>query len=504
MTDSGRGTEALFVGPVTKTFAGNRALDSVSLSLEGGRVHALLGGNGSGKSTLIKVLAGVEQADHDSIIRVGGRESTLHQWSALEARAMGLRFVHQDLALFPELSVTENLLMQPKIDAAVRGWVSWHRWHARAQRILDEFGVEVSGKALVSSLTAVQRVQVAAARALNDVDAGAQAVIVLDEPTAYLPPREADQLLDSIRGYADRGAAVMIVTHRLGEVVSICNDVTVLRQGRVVAQRELGATSEDDLSFLITNERVTDTARMRIARGADTVSRLSVAAPEDAFRIDLDRGEVVGVVDAGGFTARSLVRGLAGVAELHGTAILDGDAYQPKSPTEAIAGGAVLVPGERLDEAAFPGLSLAANTTIVRQASFAQWGFVKAADERAAADEVIDRFGITPPSRDLDIVGYSGGNQQKVMVGRSLAIDPRLLLLEEPTQGVDVSARRQIWERILDLADAGGSVLVLSSDFQELASRCDRVLVFSHGSIVASLEHDDLTQAAIESAVHVA
>lgn len=506
MTQHGeRSEEALVTGPVSKTFAGNRALDSVSLSLRSGRIHALLGGNGSGKSTLIKVLAGIEQADHDSMIRVGSRTSSLHRWTARNARDAGLRFVHQDLSLFSDLSVTENLFMQPKIDGATGGWISWRKLNSAAQGVLDRFEVAVRPQTLVSELAPVERVQVAAARALKDFEEGSQAIIVLDEPTAYLPPREADRLLESIRGYADSGAAVMIVTHRLGEVVSICQDITVLRQGRVVASRMLGTTSEDDLSFLITNERIESTERIRADRiERDEASRLSVSDSNGGFAVQAEPGEIIGLVDAGGLTARSIIRGLAGVEPMEFDAVLDGASYLPRSPGDAIGRGAVLVPGDRLEEAAFPGLNLTSNTAIIQQERFGRWGFADRARERRAADDLIEDFRVTPPSRELDIVGYSGGNQQKVMVGRSLAMNPPLLMLEEPTQGVDVAARRHIWERIIARADAGGTVLVLSSDFQELATRCDRVLVFSHGRIATTLRSGELTQAAIESAVHAA
>jgi ribose transport system ATP-binding protein len=506
MTDSDHSSEALHVGPVTKTFTGNRALDAVSLSLQSGRIHALLGGNGSGKSTLIKVLAGIEQADDDAVIRVGGRSAGLLHWSARDARAAGLRFVHQDLSLFPELSVTENLLMQPKIDGAVRGWISWRRLNRVAQEVLDRFDVRVDARTTLSELTAVEKVQVAAARALKDVEEGSQAVIVLDEPTAYLPPRESDQLLSSIQGYADRGAAVVIVTHRLGEVISVCQDVTVLRQGRVVASREIGSTNEDDLSFLITNERIAsgDEGRGVLDSGAGVAPRLRARGVGDAFDIAVRPGEIVGVVDAGGVTARALIRGLAGAAELDADVTLDGAAYAPRSPREAVVQGVVLVPGDRLGEAAFPGLSMAQNTTIVRQHDFSRAGFADRKRERRATDELIGEYRVSPASQDLDIGGFSGGNQQKIVVGRWLALEPALLLLEEPTQGVDVAARHHIWERIGARADAGGGVLVLSSDFQELAARCNRVIVFSHGRISRTVEGPDLTQATIESAVHAA
>lgn len=297
----------------------------------------------------------------------------------------------------------------------------------------------------------------------------------------------------------------MIVTHRLGEVVSICQDVTVLRQGRVVADRSLGSTNEDDLSFLITNERISSTERLRGDRPVGSASpRLTVSGVNNEFAVHVDPGEIVGLVDAGGSTARSLIRGLAGVEPLQFDAVLDGDTYAPGSPSDAINKGAVLVPGDRLEEAAFPGLDLTSNTTIIQQAKYSQWGFAVRAREKRAANDLIREFHVTPPSPELDIVGYSGGNQQKVMVGRSLATSPTLLILEEPTQGVDVAARRQIWERIIERADAGGSVLVLSSDFQELATRCDRVLVFSHGLVASTLRDAELTQAGIESAVHAA
>ncbi|MGZ4544688.1 MAG: sugar ABC transporter ATP-binding protein [Blastococcus sp.] len=497
---------ALVVGPVSKTYAGNRALWDVSLELRAGEVHALLGGNGSGKSTLIKILAGIETADHEGEIRAGTTTGQLGSWNSRAARDAGLRFVHQDLALFAELTVAENLFLESKLHSR-GGWVSWRRLVRDARKVLDRFGVDVDPRALVSSLTPVERVEISAARALHDVRAGEQAVIVFDEPTAYLPPPDADALLGSLRKYADGGAAVMVVTHRLGEVVGVCDRVTVLRQGQKVAEAALVTQTEEDLGFLITNERRSASAPVSsmLATSVD-LPRVRV---EDlvgrelaGVSLSIAPGEIVGFADAGGASGRSLLRALFGLQHVSGVVEFDGRPLHSLTPRRAMEAGIAFVPGERMAEAALAGMSMGANITIGELPRYAVAGFVRHGAERRAVEQAIHRFGIMPSDPGLDIGGFSGGNQQKAMVARWMSRSPRLLLLEEPTQGVDIGARHDIWRLIRESVEAGASVGVFSTDYQELAANCNRIIVFSHGSIARVLDDDNLTADVIGRAVH--
>lgn len=498
---------ALVIGPVSKTFAGNQALREVTLSLRAGEVHALLGGNGSGKSTLIKILAGVETADNGGELKVGLIWRRLEYWSARAARDSGLRFVHQDLALFGDLTVAENLFLESRLHARHGGLISWRRLKKDAQEVLDRFDVRVAPDALLSSLNSVERVQLSAARALHDVSSGDQAIIVFDEPTAPLPPAEADALLREMRTYADAGAAVMIVTHRLGEVVNACDRITVLRQGRKVAEMELGSTTESDLGYLITNERrsAEPEATVTVHTGSE-VPRIrvesAVAAGLDHVSMSIAAGEIVGLADAGGSSARTMLRALFGLREVRGVIEIDGEPFRSLTPRAAMSAGIAFVPGDRMAEAALPGMSLGSNISIAKLSEHSVAGITRRGSERRAVLESIDRFGIVPKDPDLDVLGLSGGNQQKAMVARWMRRQPRLLLLEEPTQGVDVGARHDIWRLIRESVVAGSSVAVFSLDYQELAANCTRVLIFSHGQIARVLDGQSLTAAAIGRAVH--
>ena len=499
--------DALVVGPVSKTFAGNRALNDVTLTLRAGEVHALLGGNGSGKSTLIKILAGVEIADHDGEITTGGLAGRLGQWSARAARDAGLRFVHQDLSLFAELTVAENLFLESRLHATRGGLVSWKRLMRDATAVLERFTVDVPPDGLVSSLNGVERVQLSAARALHDVSEGEQAIIIFDEPTASLPPAEADALLREMRAYADRGAAVMVVTHRLREVVGGCDRITVLRQGTKVAEAELGSQTESDLGFLITNERRSE-AETRLPGGTtnDGVPRVRVdsivASGLDHVSLSIAPGEVVGLADAGGSSARAMLRSLFGLQAAEGFIELDGSPMRALTPRTARNAGIAFVPGDRMAEAALGGMSVGANMSIGSMSKFSRLSFTQRSHERRAMVDLIDRFGIVPQDQDLDILGLSGGNQQKAMVARWMIRDPRLLLLEEPTQGVDIGARHDIWALIQQSVADGASVGVLSTDYQELATNCSRVIIFSHGRIARVIDSGKLTAATIGRAVH--
>ncbi len=502
-------SSALVAGPVTKTYVTSPVLHSAVLSLRFGEVHALLGGNGSGKSTLIKILAGVVPADPGSDIVIGSITTSLDKWSPSVARASHLRFIHQDLGLVPDLTVAENLFIEDRFTAGRGRLISWARMRRDAAKVLERFGLDLSPNDVVGDLTLVQQTLIAAARALYDVAPGDRAIVVLDEPTAALPSREADQLMAAIRRYADDGHAILVVTHRLGEVVNVCDRITVLRQGHVVHEGLLAGQSESDLGKLITGVDAQTEVRgdnivaIEPDEKHDGLSLHDISTDSlSHISLDVRPGEVVGLVDAGGQAGPQILRTIFGLERLRdGHISLRGSRMRLRNPGRAMARGIAYLPGQRLQDALFPGLSVGTNISIASLPAHRRFGLVAGSRERQANVAAVRDFHVSPTDADAEITSLSGGNQQKVSVARWMVRKPTCLLLEEPTQGVDVGARAEIWTLIGQAVHDGAAALVVSSDFQELATHCHRVLVYARGRHVRTLQGADLTVLSIAEVV---
>lgn len=486
---------ALRVTGLTKTFADTRALVGVSLEARHGEILALLGGNGSGKSTAIKVLAGVHAADPGGQVEINGAVRPLDDWDAHRAREAGIRFVHQDMGVFPELSVAENLALGHGYPTAV-GRIRWRELRRDARRALDRYGLDVPETALLGTLRPADRAMVAVARALQDTEEGSGDVLVLDEPTASLPAAEVEVLMSALRRYADAGRAIVVVTHRLDEVRAWADRVVVLRDGRNVGERRVAEVSDDDLIELITGRPV-DALYPEEHAGSGTEVVLRVrgvsAGPLRGVDLDVHDREIVGVAGLLGSGRSELLRGLFGTYPIEGTVELAGRPHRPRDARRAMAAGVAYVPEDRAADGAFGDLSVRHNLSAAVVRRYWSRGRLQHAQERVDARRLVRDFGVKTASVDVPLATLSGGNQQKVVLARWLRRDPSLLLLDEPTQGVDVGARADIYRFIRDAADAGTAVVVVSSDFEELAGLCDRVLVLRDGVIAAEVSGQQLT-----------
>ncbi|MXG88292.1 sugar ABC transporter ATP-binding protein [Nocardioides flavescens] len=498
------GDEALAIHGLTKRFGATTALDRASLVVRPGTVHALLGGNGSGKSTTIKVLAGVHQADAGRLA-VGGREHDLATFSAADARAAGLRFVHQDLGLFSGLSVAENVALDAGYPVQARSRVQWRELHRRVGRLLHEHELDVDPRTPIDELRPAERTMVAIARALQDAgpDSRERLVLVLDEPTASLAQHESAELLDRVRRLADTGQTVVMVSHRMSEVLSVADDFTVFLDGRTVATLTDASPTEDELVELMAG-RAVEALRPVDSSSATETLRLRTEAlaggPLRGVDLALHAGEIVGVAGLVGSGRSSLLRMLFGdLPSTSGTAHLDGSAYAPTSVADAMARGVALVPEDRGREAAFAPLSVADNLSVTRLRRFWGWRGMDRRAEYAEARRLIADFKVKVGGPEAGFTSMSGGNQQKVVLARWLQRDPTLLLLDEPTQGVDVMSRVDIYRTVREAARRGSAVLVASSDASELLALCDRILILREGRVdedltAESLHPDDLTR----------
>jgi ribose transport system ATP-binding protein len=493
---------ALALTGVSKTYGSNKALDSVDFALETGTIHALLGGNGSGKSTLIKILAGVVKADEGSIF-IGGNEYLAADQTPARARAMGIHFVHQQNSTFADLTVAENLALGHGFESGAFSRVKWGAQHRKAQQILDRFEVPVSSKAPVSELSAALQMMVAIARALQDTEGANDGVLVLDEPTASLPRHEVQTVLDALTRYAAAGQSIVLVTHRLGEVLQVCGQATVLRDGRVGARLRAGEIDRDRLVQEIAGRQVNGHGqRPAITVDHQKAHALVLRGGSDALNLSVRPGEVVGLAGLLGSGRSSLLRRMFGVAHRVESLSLDGKEVPAGDPVKAMRAGIAYVPEDRPRDAVFADLSIAQNMSIAKLSSIRSGPRVSRRKERLVAQRLIESFGIKTESDGNPIGSLSGGNQQKVILARWMQRDPRVLLLDEPTQGVDVGARQEIHHLIRRAAADGAAVVVVTSDFEELTALCDRAAVVHEGQVVDHIAAEDLSEEVLNTRVY--
>ena len=507
MAASSAPAAVLSVHAVSKAFGATQALRDVSFDVRPGSVHGLLGGNGSGKSTLIKILAGVLAADHGAV-SVAGERRDLTTVAPAAARRMGISVVHQQPSTFPALTVAENLTIGRGFERRLGGLIAGRRVRARVADVLEEFRIDASPQQRLGELGPAVQTMIAVARALQrppDGEPDDGRVLILDEPTAALAQPEVERLLESLQGCAAAGYAIVLVTHRLDEVLSVADRATILRDGRVTAEVEPKAMTHETLVESMLGPVATG-PRTAVAREPGRVVceaadlRCGRAGPV-SFR--LRENEIVGVAGLMGAGRSTLLRGVFGAQELEGgTLSLDGGPMSRRSPGAARDAGIAYVPEDRQADAAFPELSVRENLSIAKLDPHTRAGVIRRPSERRSARDLADRFLVRTGSIEGPLATLSGGNQQKVVLARSLQRAPRLLLLDEPTQGVDVGARAEIHALLLEQAARGTAVLVVSSDFGELASLCDRVLVLRRGRIAAELTGDAMTEATIERLAH--
>ncbi|MFG2727999.1 sugar ABC transporter ATP-binding protein [Streptomyces canus] len=484
-------TPAVGLTDVSMAFGGKTVLASVTLDIAPGSVVALLGANGAGKSTLIKILSGVHTG-HGGQVRVAGETAALQ--SPLAARQLGIQTVHQRIGegIVPGLSVAENLVFEELAQKRGNPFLNGRRVLARAREIQAGLDLGWSDSVLrreVSELGISDRQLLILARAL----ATRPRLLILDEPTSALSAAEAQRLFALVEKMRDDGIAVLYVSHRLGEIDALADRLVVLRDGRLTEDQTKPFDWDSALRAMLRGrparqaQEVTTARPVRegafgdVALSLRGVRLLAGRAPLD---LDLRAGEVTGVVGLLGAGKTELARGLFGAEPfVTGSAELDGRPYEPKRPSDAIRAGIHLVPEDRHADALVPGWSLAQNISLPFLKSLSRAGLVQRSREDALGRETIEALGVVARDEHSTVEELSGGNQQKVVVGRWLAETPRVLILDEPFRGVDIGARRDIGRRARALAAEGAAVLVLSADVDEVLEIADRVVVLAAGEI---------------------
>ncbi|MDO8121959.1 sugar ABC transporter ATP-binding protein [Isoptericola sp. b490] len=469
---------------ITMSFGTNEVLKGVTLGLAQGHVTALLGANGAGKSTLIKVLSGV-YPEHGGEVRVAGHPVRME--SPLAAARHGIQTVHQriDENIVPGLTVAENLVFEEIVRGEVPRVRSLRRLLPRAREIAQTLGLDWPDSVLtrdVFELGIADSQMLLLARALVQ----RPRVLVLDEPTSTLSAGEVDRLFALVRRLRDDGVAVLYVTHRLSEVAALADDIVVLRDGAISAAQQRPFDMEQAIRSMLGESLAThhDLVEQRGDVTAVELRGVQLLKRSEPIDLDLRYGEVTGIVGLIGSGKSEMARGVFGADPLRaGTMTLDGKPYAPRHTSHAVGAGVYLVPEDRAAESMLPGWSLTWTSTLPFLRSVSTWGLLRRGRERSTGSAVLEDFGVvaTGPSQPVDAL--SGGNQQKVVVGRWMHAGPRVLLLDEPFRGVDIGARGDISRRARAQASEGACVVVFSSDVEEIREIADRILVLVEGHI---------------------
>jgi ABC-type sugar transport system ATPase subunit len=481
---------ALEMRGINKAFAGNAVLKNVDLKAQAGEVHALLGENGAGKSTLMKILAGVMSPDQGSILIDG---QPVHFLRPADALARGIAMIYQELSLAPHLTVSENIFLGRE-PIRFAGIIDRRELRERCRSVLSDYGFKLNQRARVGSLGAAARQLVEITRAIVE----ARRVIVMDEPTSSLTTKEVAELFRLIRQLKARGLAVIYISHRLEELEEITDRLTILRDGQVVYNGPWGELKTDAIIRHMAGRELQEIFPARNATIGDVrlrVEHLSRAGKFEDVNFEARSGEVVGIAGLAGAGRTELVEGIFGAQQPDkGEVWLDGSHYQSQRPRASVNRGLGLLTEDRKRTGLCLNLSLATNITLANIKVLLKHGLLERRAEAAVAAEYIEKLRIRPPNQRRPVARFSGGNQQKVLIARWLHAKTHVFLLDEPTRGVDVSARVEIYRTINRLAEAGGTVIMVSSDLPELLGMADRILVLRRGRLVAQLQARNTTQ----------
>lgn len=500
----------LHIQGLSKTFPGVQALTDVQLDIRPGSVHALLGHNGCGKSTLVKTLAGYHRPDDGATAALDGEPFQLGSSDAA-ARA-GIRFVHQELGLISELGAMDNVGLALGYERHPLPLIAWQKQARTTRKLLARFGIDIDLGRPLTAASPVERTAVAIVRAVAGWEPG-RGLLVLDEPTAALPAREVDSLFKLIRDVRDSGTAVLLVSHRLDEVMAIADDATVMRSGEVIWTGPTETMSVRKFATLIAGEEVQE-IESAIAEHMEEHSAPERGRPLLQARglvssvlhgIDLDvwRAEIVGVAGLLGSGREELPYVLAGAAQqdIGGSIEVDGTPVRPLDVKTARSHGVVLVPADRTHESVVGPFSVRENVSLADVSGAARPRAISPARDRRFSRRWLSAVSADPDISDRAITTLSGGNQQKAVLARWLAVTPRVLTVSEPTAGIDIGARTAIYRELRKRADEGLAIVMSSSDAEDLIAVCDRVIVLRDGALVAELSRQELNKTAILAAM---
>jgi ribose transport system ATP-binding protein len=478
---------------ISKSFPGVKALDNVHLNVYEGEVMALLGENGAGKSTLMKILSGVYKKDSGDIIYKGEK---IEVNSPAESTRKGIAIIHQELNLISNMTVYENVYLGRELTNSL-GVLNRAEMIKNTKKVLEKLNINIDPSVKVSSLSIAQQQMVEIAKALL-VDAN---IIILDEPTDTLTDTEAEVLFSIIRELKERKIGLVFISHKLDEIFKICDRVTVLRDGKFIDERPVSEVNEDQIINMMVGRDLDDQYPYIRVEGKEMfkVENLTNKYIKD-ISFSINTGEIVGISGLVGAGRTELAKTIFGLHKIDSGAVyLDGEKLNIESPKEALEKGIVYVSEDRKGESLVISMDVTENITLSSLEKFIKRFAISKAKEKQSAQEYVQRIRIKTPTLKQKVKNLSGGNQQKVAIAKSLLTEPKLLILDEPTRGIDVGARREIYEILNNIKKENKAIMIISSDMQEILGVCDRIIVMNDGMTKAELDREDASQEKIMS-----
>ncbi|NTW00876.1 MAG: sugar ABC transporter ATP-binding protein [Oscillochloris sp.] len=476
---------------IGKTFPGVKALQGVNLTIREGQVHALLGENGAGKSTLIKILSGAYAKDEGQIFFEG---KPVEIRNPQDAQALGISTIYQEFNLARNLTVAENIFLG---HLPMRGFsIDWAQVKQRAQEILNTLGVTFSVETLTSTLSVAEQQLVEIAKSLNRHTR----ILIMDEPSAVLSEKDLEKLFEVVRSLQAQGIGIIYISHRMKEIFELADQVTVLKDGRYIDTRDIAAVTMDDLVKLMIGRELKDVYPKRTANPSDVlleVTNVSRTKLVHDISFKLHAGEIVGFAGITGSGRTELVRAIFGADTYTGEMRIAGQPYKPRSPADAIARGIALVTEDRKAQGLFLKLNVTINTTISGLKQLCRYGAIQLGRELSLVKKLIQDLSIKTPGPNFIVVNMSGGNQQKVVLARWLSIGTRIFILDEPTRGIDVGSKSEIYQIMDDLTKKGVGIIMISSELPEVLGMSDRIMVMRQGTIVKELSRAEASEEVI-------
>ena len=475
---------------IYKAFGQNKVLEGVQFSLEAGEVHALMGENGAGKSTLMNILTGLHKHDQGTIT-INGKEVSFKD--SKEAEKAGLAFIRQELNIWPEMTVLENLFIGKEMVNAL-GVLKTKQMKAKATEIFKTLNISLpfDKEAGLCSVGEQQMIEIAKAL-MTDAE-----VIIMDEPTAALTDREIEKLFEVMKGLIKKGVSLVYISHRMEEIFAICDRITVMRDGKTVDTKKIIDTNFDEVVQKMVGRELEDRFPHREATPGEVVLEVNALTKKGLFEdihFAVRQGEIVGVAGLMGAGRTEIMRAIFGIDQIgSGELKIEGKKVAIRKPTDAVRHGLAFITENRKEEGLILDFSIRENIGLPNLKSFAPNGIVKTADEKKFAEMMVKRLHVKTSSTEAIIGNLSGGNQQKVVIAKWIGTSPKVLIMDEPTRGIDVGAKREIYELMNELTERGIAIIMVSSELPEIVGMSDRVLVVHEGKIAGELAKKEATQ----------
>ena len=475
---------------IQKAFNGNVVLKDVQFQLADGEIHALMGENGAGKSTMMKILTGIYERDN-GVIKVDGEE--VHFNSPKEAEAKGIAVIHQELNILPDLTVAENLFLGNEQTIGM-GIMKNKEMNKEAQRILSQLGLDIDVRMPAGALSVGKQQIIEIAKAMETK----ANVIIMDEPTAALTDREIQTLFKTIRKLQSEGVSFVYISHRMEEIFAICDRITILRDGEYVGVRTIKDTTFDEIVQMMVGRELGERFPGRTAAIGDVkleVKGLTRPSLCEDIHFSVRKGEIVALAGLMGAGRTEVAQAIFGYRKMtKGELFIDGNAVKINNPREAKKRGIGFVTEDRKTQGLVVDFSIKENIAMANFNKTSKSGIIRGSKEKSFVGKLVEKLGVKTPSAELPAKSLSGGNQQKVVIAKWLGIEPEILILDEPTRGVDIGAKKEIYQIMNDLAEQGVAILMISSELPEVIGMSDRVLVMHEGKITGEVAGDDMTQ----------